>query len=59
MPVDYFGLGDNRPIARPCHVTLPIIKKNWSWYKVDVRNVKRVMKLVRMSILRPLMFTCR
>ena len=27
MPVDYFGLGDNRSFACPCHVTLSIIKK--------------------------------
>ena len=31
-------------------------KKNGRWYKIDARNGKSVMKLVRMSILRPLTF---
>ena len=33
-------------------------KKKWSWYKIDARNEKSVVKLVRMSISRPLTFKC-
>ena len=32
--------------------------KKWPWYKIDARNGKSVMKLVRLSILRPLTFKC-
>ena len=32
--------------------------KKWSWYKIDARNGKREIKLVRVSILRPLTFKC-
>ena len=45
----------NRPLY-DCHMTLLIIKK-WLWNKIDARNGKSVMKLVRMSIFRPLAFT--
>ena len=31
--------------------------KKLSWYKIDARNGKSVMKLVRTSIFRPLTFT--
>ena len=30
--------------------------KKWSWYKIDTRNGKSVMKLVKFPILRPLTF---
>ena len=58
LAVAIFAIGPLHDlVTRPCHATLSIIKI-CSWYKIDARNGKILMKLVRRSILRPLTFEC-
>ena len=62
------GVGVGIIVSSEKHTQFPVLcmtvshdlvnHKQWSWYNINSRNGKSVMKLVLLPILRPLTFRC-